>query len=56
MKKITKDIWSLIKFTSSAIIKTVTDSMKKEAQTYREEKEQQKKRINLKSSSEDYYE
>ena len=43
MKKITKDIWSLIKFTSSAIIKTVTDSMKKEAQTYKEEKEQQKK-------------
>ena len=43
MKKITKDIWSLIKFTSSAIIKTVTDSMKKEAQTYKEEREQQKK-------------
>jgi len=43
MKKITKDIWSLIKFVSSAIVKTVTDSMKKEAQTYKEEREQQKK-------------
>ena len=55
MKKI-KVVWSLIKFTVASGVKILTDSMKKEAQTYREEKEQQKKRINLKSSSEDYYE
>ena len=49
MKKITKDIWSLIKFASSAIIKTVTDStVKKEAQTYKEEREQQKKELKRK--------
>ena len=54
MKKI-KEIWSLIKFAFLAGVKILTDSMKKEAQTYKEEKEQQK-RINLKSSSEDYYE
>ena len=56
IKKI-KVVWSLIKFTVASGVKMLTDSMKKEAQTYREEKEQQqKKRINLKSSSEDYYE
>ena len=54
MKKI-KEIWSLIEFAFLAGVKILTDSMKKEAQTYKEEKEQQK-RINLKSSSEDYYE
>ena len=54
MKKI-KMVWGLIKFTVASGVKMLTDSMKKEAQTYREEKEQQK-RINLKSSSEDYYE
>ena len=42
MKKI-KEIWSLIKFTVIAVIKLITDSMKKEAQTYKEEREQQKK-------------
>jgi len=42
MKKI-KEIWSLIKFAVIAGIKMLTDSMKKEAQTYKEEKEQQKK-------------
>ena len=55
MKKI-KVVWSLIKFTVASGVKMLTDSMKKEAQTYNEEKERQKKRINLKSSSEDYYE
>ena len=55
MKKI-KVVWSRIKFTVASGVKMLTDSMKKEAQTYREEKERQKKRINLKSSSEDYYE
>ena len=55
MKKI-KVVWSFIKFTVASGVKMLTDSMKKEAQTYREEKEQQQKRINLKSSSEDYYE
>ena len=55
MKKI-KEIWSLIKFAFLAGVKILTDSMKKEAQTYKEERERQKKRINLKSSSEDYYE
>ena len=56
IKKI-KVVWSFIKFTVASGVKMLTDSMKKEAQTYREEKEQQqKKRINLKSSSEDYYE
>ena len=54
MKKI-KMVWGLIKFAIIAGVKMLTDSMKKEAQTYKEEKEQQK-RINLKSSSEDYYE
>ena len=42
MKKI-KEIWSLIKFAVIAGIKMLTDSMKKEAQTYKEEREQQKK-------------
>ena len=42
MKKI-KEIWSLIKFAIIAGVKMLTDSMKKEAQTYKEEKEQQKK-------------
>ena len=42
MKKI-KEIWSLIKFTVVEGIKMLTDSMKKEAQTYKEEREQQKK-------------
>ena len=42
MKRI-KEIWSLIKFAVIAGIKMLTDSMKKEAQTYKEEKEQQKK-------------
>ena len=42
MKKI-KEIWSLIKFTIIAGVKMITDSMKKEAQTYKEEKEIQKK-------------
>ena len=37
-------------------VKMLTDSMKKEAQTYNEERERQKKRINLKAGSEDYYE
>ena len=55
MKKI-KVVWSLIKFTVASGVKILTDSMKKEAQTYNEERERQKKRINLKSSSEDYYE
>ena len=55
IKKI-KVVWSRIKFTVASGVKMLTDSMKKEAQTYREEKEQQKKRINLKFSSEDYYE
>jgi len=46
MKKMIKKIkvvWSLIKFTVDSGIKILTDSMKKEAQTYKEEKEQQKK-------------
>ena len=55
MKKI-KVVWSFIKFTVASGVKMLTDSMKKEAQTYNEERERQKKRINLKSSSEDYYE
>jgi hypothetical protein len=42
MKKI-KEIWSLIKFTVVEGIKLITDSMKKEAKTYKEEREQQKK-------------
>ena len=42
MKKI-KVVWSLIKFTVASGVKMLTDSMKKEAQTYKEEKEQQKK-------------
>jgi predicted ATP-grasp superfamily ATP-dependent carboligase len=42
LKKI-KEIWSLIKFAIIAGVKILTDSMKKEAQTYKEEKEQQKK-------------
>jgi len=41
MKKI-KEIWSLIKFAIIAGVKLITDSMKKEAQTYKEEREQQK--------------
>ena len=55
IKKI-KMVWGLIKFTVASGVKILTDSMKKEAQTYKEERERQKKRINLKSSSEDYYE
>ena len=57
MKKI-KVVWSRIKFTVASGVKMLTDSMKKEAQTYKEEREQQqqKKRINLKAGSEDYYE
>ena len=42
MEKI-KVVWNLIKFTVASSIKILTDSMKKEAQTYKEEKEQQKK-------------
>ena len=42
MKKI-KVVWSLIKFTVASGVKILTDSMKKEAQTYNEEREQQKK-------------
>ena len=42
MKRI-KEIWSLIKFAVIESVKLITDSMKKEAQTYKEEKEQQKK-------------
>ena len=42
MKRI-KEIWSLIKFAIIAGVKILTDSMKKEAQTYKEEIEQQKK-------------
>ena len=45
IKKI-KVVWSLIKFTVASGVKMLTDSMKKEAQTYREEKEQQKKALN----------
>ena len=41
MKKI-KEIWSLIKFAIITGTKMITDSMKKEAQTYKEEKELQK--------------
>ena len=41
MKKI-KEIWKIIKFAIIAGTKMLTDSMKKEAQTYKEEKEQQK--------------
>ena len=41
MKKI-KEIWKLIKFAIIESVKMITDSMKKEAQTYKEEKEQQK--------------
>ena len=55
IKKI-KVVWGLIKFTVASGVKMLTDSMKKEAKAYKEEKERQKKRINLKSSSEDYYE
>jgi phage-related minor tail protein len=42
IKKI-KVVWNLIKFTVASGVKILTDSMKKEAQTYKEEKEQQKK-------------
>ena len=42
MKKI-KVVWSLIKFTVASGIKMLTDSMKKEADQYKEEREQQKK-------------
>ena len=42
MKKI-KVVWSLIKFTVASGVKILTDSMKKEAQTYKEERERQKK-------------
>ena len=35
--------WSLIKFSIATGIHIVTDSMKKEATTYKEEREQQKK-------------
>ena len=48
MKRV-KEIWGLIKFASSAIIKIVTDSiLKKEPQTYKEEREQQKKELKRK--------
>ena len=47
MKKI-KEIWSLIKFACLAGVKILTDSMKKEAQTYKEERELQNKIINVK--------
>ena len=43
-----KEIWCLIKFTVAAGIKMLTDSMKKEAETYKEEREQQKKIKNVK--------
>ena len=43
IKKI-KVVWSRIKFTVASGVKMLTDSMKKEAQTYREEKEQQQKK------------
>ena len=42
IKKI-KVVWGLIKFTVASGVKMLTDSMKKEAQTYKEEREQQKK-------------
>ena len=42
MIKEIKEIWSLIKFAVIEGIKMITDSMKKEAQTYKEEKELQK--------------
>ena len=42
MKKI-KMMWGLIKFTVASGVKMLTDSMKKESQTYKEEREQQKK-------------
>ena len=48
MKKI-KEIWSLIKFAIITGTKMITDSMKKESQTYKEEKERQKKKKNEKS-------
>ena len=41
MKKI-KVVWSRIKCTVASGVKMLTDSMKKEAQTYKEEREQQK--------------
>ena len=47
MKKI-KVVWSLIKFTVAAGVKMLTDSMKKEAETYKEERERQKKIKNVK--------
>ena len=47
MKRI-KEIWSLIKFAIIAGVKILTDSMKKEAQTYKEEKEQQQKKNSTK--------
>ena len=42
MKKI-KMVWGIIKFTVASGVKILTDSMKKEAETYKEEREQQKK-------------
>jgi len=36
-------MWSLIKYSIASGIHIVTDSMKKEATTYKEEREQQKK-------------
>ena len=47
MKKI-KMVWGIIKFTVASGVKILTDSMKKEAQTYKEERERQKKIINVK--------
>jgi hypothetical protein len=38
-----KVMWSLIKYSIASGIHIVTDSMKKEATTYKEEREQQKK-------------
>ena len=42
IKKI-KVVWGLIKFTVASGVKMLTDSMKKEADQYKEEREQQKK-------------
>ena len=52
MKKI-KEIWSLIKFAIITGTKMITDSMKKESQTYKEEKEQQEKTMTKKQQRKD---
>jgi putative Mn2+ efflux pump MntP len=52
MKKMTEffvKFWNLLMFAIIAGTKMLTDSMKKEAQTYKEEKERQKKKKNEKS-------